>query len=301
MMNIKIIKLYLVFFVAFEMHAVGQIYTDKHSRPLLPGARAAAMADALTGDISEVSTLYGNPASLPFVEKQALLLDHFYEWTSAVATEVLAAPLHATEHHAVGLGAHVSHVGYLRRSRPYPASMIQYGMDGAYANVLSSGFSVGVRFGLRYTQNDHSAILTNSWSIGVTYYPSPDISYGVVYNAFGDAALAVNDSTLATRASPRRLQIGITMRYPSSFKRRLLTLALTNEKVFGETGLYYRFGVEVLPIGFLAARLGYFVGPTTAAVRYGAGIRTDYVEVDYAISPRQGLRFQEVSLLILLK
>lgn len=266
------------------------------------GARASAMADAYTADIYDIAVLYWNPASLSFLEKKSVMLDHFYEWKTAVMNDVVAVPIPLKGQQSLGLGASVSHLGYLRNHRPYHARAIQYGFDLGYARILSTGFSGGIRVGGRYSHSENSDFFTSSWSLGITYYPSPGISYGLVLGDIGEDVSTLNGGTLTKQASLRRLQVGITMRYPLSLQRRLLTLALTNEKIFGETGLYYRLGFEVNPFEFAALRVGYFVGPLTAAARYGLGFKTDLFQVDYAIAPStHSFRFQQLSLSILLR
>jgi hypothetical protein len=79
-----------------------------------------------------------------------------------------------------------------------------------------------------------------------------------------------------------------------------VTLSLANEKIFGEAGLLYKGGLEVCPFAFLALRWGYLAGLNVALARYGAGIRTDVVQLDYAISPSlNDVQFQQLTLSII--
>jgi hypothetical protein len=260
------------------------------------GARAAVLSDAY-----DVTSTYWNPAALSFLQKSFVVVNHFQERDQNAMSENIAIPLLRSTN-GLAIGASVAHLGY-RMESPQGANFrfIQYGLDIAYARALSRSLSLGVRIGTSYGRTETVQLQVASSSFGLMYSPFPWISYGIAYNGIGWNIRYSYDTTSTSlhRENPQRsLQISITMRYPQSlFKPSVLTLTATNERDFRENALRYKAGIEACPVKFLALRIGYQFGPSAAAASYGAGLRFERVQVDYAISPsREVDRFQQLSL-----
>jgi hypothetical protein len=75
------------------------------------------------------------------------------------------------------------------------------------------------------------------------------------------------------------------MRYPSARQRQIVSIAFANEKIFSQPGLLYKIGLELWPLRFLALRSGYIAGGEAGIARYGIGVKSDILGIDYAFSP----------------
>src|ERR1041385_1602133 len=248
----------LNFLAVYMLHA--QIMNEGSIHLPLPSARGAAMGEAYTGEISDVSIMYWNPGSLPFLERTALILDHYYETQSGLMNDVIATPVWIAEGNAITIGGALSHLDYLGSGQVSSQRVFQSGINLSYARILAPGLSVGLTGTATYIDIEAKQRWTSSWMAGLTYYPSPEISYGIVFNDVLYGAQIQHSAILVKEELPRRLEMGISMRYPVSRKRRIVTLSLANEKIFNEAGLLYKGGLEVYPFPFVAVRWGYIAG-----------------------------------------
>jgi len=295
----------LVFLLSFLVINITQSQTGIAYTPstIGIGARAAALSDAYTADLCDVTSMYWNPASLSFLQKAFVVMNHFQEREQNVMSDNIAIPLLRSTN-GLAIGASVAHLGYIKDSpEGTQFRFIEYGLDIAYARAVSRSLSLGVRVETEYGQTESAHLGVASSSFGLVYSPFPWISYGIAYSGVGWKIRYSFDTTSTNphRENPQRsLQIGVTLRYPRSLLRpSVLTLTAANERDFRENALRYRGGIEVCPVRFLALRIGYQYGPSRASASYGAGLRFEWFQLDYAISPsRAGNRFQQASLSI---
>lgn len=279
-----------------------QIISEGSQELPLAGARAAAMADAYIADFTDVAVMYRNPAGLPFLREFSFLGDVYYEQHNSSLTTVAGGTVWLSPVDAFTVSGIVSSLGYFP-SDPNPhLQIVQYGADAAYGRIVAPGLSVGLEAGTRYLHSLAKDTWTSTWMVGVMYHPAPEVSYGA---AFHDAAYGPpdNDPLISSMVEfHRRLQIGMTLRWPFSHRPSIFTLSLGNEKIFGQTGLLYKGGVEYYPVPYFAVRGGYIAGPGVAIPRYGAGIRADLFQLDYAIAPSlNDVVFQQLTLTIKFK
>ena len=147
---------------------------------------------------------------------------------------------------------------------------------------------VGVGMSVRYAKSDVSNLWAASSSIGAFYSPSFEISYGIMLGGLGTGILFASNRSVTKLSSeklPRNLQAGVTLRFPSSPDETIFILSVANEKIFGEKGIRYKGGVEVLPIKFFTARIGYMAMEHLAVAHFGFGVQWDRYGFDYSISP----------------
>jgi long-subunit fatty acid transport protein len=283
--------------------AVSQTTVSYTTPTLGIGARAAALGDAYTADTQDASSLYWNPATLVFLQEPSVVFNHREDQESNAMNEDVAIPLLMGDD-GIALGASVSHLGYWKDSPQGPAfRFIQYDLDMAYARVIIPHLSLGLSIDGTYGKTETSRLWVASASFGLLYSPSPGLSYGIAYQGVGWKVGYSFDSTstaLHKENQIQSLQMGVTLRFPHSpSKPSLFTLTAVNEKNFRDHALGYKAGLEIFPIRFVGLRIGYHVNKTKAAARYGVGLRLDWLQLDYAISPsRQDDRFHQVSLSI---
>jgi hypothetical protein len=289
----------VLLFVGTSKVAYTQLLTPDSELPLLVGARGASLAEANSADITDVSVLYWNPGALGFLKKVSAVFDEYYEMRTAINNDMVAVAIPHISDGTLAIGAGISDIGYIKQVHPYDFQAIAYGFDIGYGAVFSQGFSAGFRMHGQLGHQANSNIFTNYWSFGVVYNPSTEISYGLSCTGLGQGLFLADSVSMVKESMSRRLEIGVAMHYPASHDRQFLTISVANEKVFGESGLYYKTGVEILPLNYVALRFGYSFGPVVSAPRFGVGLKTDYIRLDYAIAPSYAsTRFQQVTLSI---
>lgn len=267
------------------------------------GARNISLANANISEYHDISSLYENPATIAFIENSSVFLNHSQGSQTEGMEENFAIPAALSNSMMLGFGANVYDLGYLTKSAAPDERILEYGYDVTFAGEVTPTLSLGGTAAIH-----HGATESNSqawaafYSFGLDYVPSGDISYGMVYNGVGTEVsyLPSPDSSslvAASRQMTRSLEVGASMRYPSSesLRRAVLVLSFANEKVFGTTGLFYKGGIELRPFEFLQMRFGYVMGPGIAQPRYGLGIRESSFSIDYALYPQSSVVFQQFS------
>ncbi len=247
------------------------------------GARAASFADALVADAYDANTIYSNPAALAYLERSSAILNHSQERLINQMAENIVVPITARNAEALVIGLTLGHVGYLDLGTTSDFKVIQYGYDLAYAREISPTVSLGASINVRYARSSSSNTWGTSSSLGIFYVPSQQVSYGAVVGGLGSGILYNSDrvtTTLSSENLPRTLQVGLEMRFPEGPKPRLVTIALSNEKLFGTDGIRYKGGVELHLLKYLALRGGYFVEPGLQAPRFGVGFHSDRFQAD---------------------
>jgi hypothetical protein len=281
--------------------AVSQTPISYTTPTLGNSARAAALGDAYTADTQDASSLYWNPATLVFLREPFVVFNHREDQESNAMNEDVAIPLLMGDD-GIALGASVSHLGYVKNSPLGPAfRFLQYGFDIAYARAVIPHLSLGLSIDGTYGKTESSRLWATSASFGLLYCPSSGLSYGIAYQRVGWKIGYSFDGTstaLHKENQLQSLQMGVTLRFPHSpSKPSLFTLTAVTDKNFRDHVLGYKAGIEIFPIRFLGLRIGYCINKARAAARYGAGLRLDWLQLDYAISPsRQDDRFHQVSL-----
>ena len=280
--------------------------SDTHS---IIGARAAAFADSYVSDHSDVGAMYWNPASLAFVTRATIVANYALErvyGSDNLMTENVVAPIPLDSDWKFAAGFTLSHVGRQGAigSPLSGMSFHQYSIEAGLAKKLSPAFSLGVLVDGKYGRGSSIALGSATSSFGVFYSPIPGLSYGAVFQGVGWGIEygVVNGNTIPSRVKlDRSFQMGLSVSIPSRPGTEVVNLSLSNQKVLGVDGIVYKGGIEVIAMNFLALRSGYWVGPNTAAAKFGAGIFVGNFRFDYAASLSElEPRFHEVSLVYVL-
>ncbi|MDE3057009.1 MAG: hypothetical protein KGJ59_03520 [Bacteroidota bacterium] len=286
--------------IAIVHFAVAQYSGDPEGRWFSYGARASAFAGAYATQIQDVSSMYWNPATIAYLDGNSVLWDYFQEWHGKMKSELLAMPFTVGMGNAVAFGINATQIQLSDEFGKHTGSM--YGFDFASATELTSTFSLGIRGTAQYGTAGNEQLWTGSSAIGILYAPGPEVGYGMVLSGLGgEVQYSIDNGALVLKhqTTPRNLQLGLAMRFPSSKLERTVTISLANDKTFGTKGIRYNGAIEWLATRFLALRTGYVVSPTYAGAKYGIGIHTAGMLLDYAISPSTLTdQFQEITMSI---
>lgn len=260
-------------------------------------ARSASMANANVADRLNSNRMYANPALLPYnTNLSGLAVHSVYHSEKNVLTENVTASLFRSENRRLLLGTTFLSNG--PSSSPIGStdqlSFTELNVDLAYGQMLNSSLSMGFRLNGNYGQTESDNSFTTNASVGFVYAPSSMVSYGLVYkgtgfqNDFFGAGLSyfrpegAEATQLSTTKLPQRLEIGTTLRFPSLAEHPDFVLSFSNEKLFGESGLVYRGGIEIYVIDKMRLRGGYFHSPIAQGLRVGLGMEFGPVQMDYA-------------------
>ena len=268
---------------------LNSLNADTHA---IIGARAAALGDAYIAEAYDASTIYWNPAGLPFVyytQVAASFASEKLPTHDYITTENVAVPLPHIGNWSFGLGGTLHQIESIDANSPLKGlSYSQVGFDIGVARLIIPAFAVGGSIRTRYAKNNYSSLWAVSGSIGIFYAPSPGVTYGFIYQGMGSGITYPYYQTtdvfdLERGNLPRTFQAGLSMRYPENpTEQQILTICFTNQKVIGVGGLEYKMGVEAFLLPFLVVRGGYWTGPTSAAAKIGGGIHLGQFQIDYA-------------------
>lgn len=273
--------------IVISSTVAGQTPYDPEQQLFRYGARASSFAGAYVSEIYDLGSMYWNPASLSHLHRRTIFFNYQQEWAGKMKSELFAFPLPSGFVMSTAGGINAAQLTIPDQSHRQHLGLI-YGFDFVAAFRLAPTFSIGARNSVySYNMNTHST-WASSLSIGLLYAPSPDISYGMVLSDIGKTISFMSgvDSIALLRTSlPKRLSVGLTMRFPSSRSERIVSIILANDKTFGQRGLRYNGAIEWTINSILDLRTGYVVSPTYAGAKYGIGIHAGRVQFDYAISP----------------
>ena len=269
--------------------AYGQIPTYFVFRPEGLNMRQAALGDAACSEAFDVAGMFSNPASLNHLRETGVILTHVLDEGSHAQTEQVTLSLLSGTMFALAASATYTHGGELRPEGFAPVPIGEAGGDFAISMAIIPTLSIGAMGGVRKTEIA-SIPSTNQWGqAGMFYYPMPGIAYGIVYRIrTGSIYWFANGQNGFEREPTMRqnVEIGATMNYPARSERPVVTLALSAEKYFPGVALYStKGGLEVLPLPFLALRMGFKVGSVERVARYGIGIIIGPARLDAAVGP----------------
>lgn len=268
-----------------------------HSPPISFGTQAAALGNAYAAHVQDVSSMYWNPAAISFLEKRTVVVNAVMDSQTDVFHHMVAAPLWHSDDHFLAAGIVGSHFGR-QWYRPYFSN---YGVDIGYCAKLTPFLSVGTLVNLRYGQIIGSSLWAGSGTLGLLYYPSRGITYGIrlgglgpgiVYRQEGKRKTLSYDSQL-----PKGLTLGSTFRFPTTTSYSTVTLSFDCGLDLRSRDLTNGFGFELSPWKALTLRVGLARENTITMFRYGAGIQAGFLQVDYAYVPlSNGNHFHHSSL-----
>lgn len=259
-------------------------------------ARTYALGGANLADYHDVTVMSLNPAILIENDNShSIVFGGQQIWGSGLAQGSLGIPLFNNQRHAIAVGMNyhsqgIEDLNYLHATETdLQPDIRRFQFSTGYSIAINSKLSAGVHGNLIHSWNKFQKVWSGNIDAGILYTPTSSLSYAVALRNLGsDVRYSIDfDGTtiLKDRRSQKSLDLGATMQFPDNSDRSFFSLSLANKKIFGEDGLIYKGGIEFKPITSIALRTGYLRTPDENGPRFGIGLITDLVHIDYAIAP----------------
>lgn len=258
-------------------------------------ARSMALANATIADPLSSNGLYSNPALLPFSSNPSFTVHSSYNTHQKIISENVTAALYQDNDKELILGTTLFHNSNSKvpLTNTGQLAFTQINFDIAYGQMLTPSLSMGLKLNSIYGSVESGNAFTSNTSLGIIYAPSSSVSYGLVYKGTGYqnewlgsgiSYYSTNQlqTQITTKKLPQRLEIGATLQFPSLAQNPDFILSLSNEKLFGKSGLVYRGGLEIYLLEKLAIQGGYFHSPYSRGGRVGLRLLFDSININYA-------------------
>jgi len=266
------------------------------SRPFNAGARAASLGEAYTAETEDASALYWNPASLAFIPAPAIVAAFAMDWDRQSSSNSAGMPFQIADNQRVVIGLSSTLFGH-----PWlHPNFVDGGIDLGYANRIAPTLSVGLLTKIRDGGTVGSSLWTASAAIGVLYYPSPGISYGLAFRDIGSDVIYSYDNTHGylsyEKNLPRSMTIGSAFHFPSTSDHPYVNISMDSELLFGPSRFRNKGGIEIQPWSYLALRIGGLTSDSGNVLRMGIGFQFGSFQIDYVVSPGpKTAQFHEIS------
>lgn len=275
-------------------------------------ARSVALAGSTVADIYQNSSMNANPALIAFVKGINSVEFHNYKnWNTSLVQQTVTLPALRVDNHTIALQSTFMYdggnMGNLAGSRSLPKPDLQVFEAGlAYAYRFENNISVGILNTTSFARSSLSKVWTNYTDIGMVYAPEYNITYGLALRGLGTSVMyefdTAGNTILKSQNVRQVLELGATLKIPVESDAPFMALSFSNEKQFGNKGIWYKGGLEIFPVPMLALRTGMLFEPDEKifAPRYGLGLNLGFLKADYSISPKQlqAERFHQISLTI---
>jgi hypothetical protein len=266
---------------------------------------------------STVSDLYGrasigvNPA-LSGLYKSGIVFqaNSGHNWNTNLFQNTLTLPtLSVQKHHITARIGMINNgfdqIMFFEKSQLPEPDVKLYHAEAAYAYAFSDVFSLGVLQSITYAFNEDARFWTYFADVGIIYAPAENISYGLVFRGLGHEVnyeiIETGVTTLGSNLMQQSLELGSTFRFPIE-DRTFMSLSLANEKRFGESGIWYKGGLELQPNSMISIRGGalFHFGKSLFIPRTGIGFNFKYGSLNYMIAPKNmdGEYFHQIGLTI---
>ena len=316
---IRPLTVFTLFLILFcQNDALAQIQTDDSRKGVLSDqmldTRSLSMAGSTIADFygggpsiginAALSGLIHNPTFIQFNSN--------HNWDSNVMQHHLTLPTLANgpHHFTAQFGLFQQGIENLPFTNPptLPVPDVTiYRAELAYAIAFSDYFSIGTLQSISYVTTREEAQYWNYFAdIGLVYAPDGSISYGLIFRGLGHQTayeiIETGQTTLGSRLAQQSIEIGATLRYPVEENKTYLSISFSNEKRFGETGMWYKTGIEIFSASVISLRGGVMVNfdQSLFIPRTGLGIDAGMFKIDYMIAPKNliGEQFHQIGLTI---
>lgn len=285
----------------FQSVVQAQILTPDENKGVLfiqqLDTRSLSLGSATISDLFGRASIGTNPALSGLYPNDIVFqANSNHNWNSSFMQHTLIFPTVPIQNHHFTFRIGLLNQGYDQLDffgnvqLPEPDVKL-YHAEAAYAYAFSDDFSMGVLQRVAYTFNDDAQYWTYVADFGLVYAPADNISYGMVFRGLGHEVnyeiIETGVTTLGSQLMQQSLEVGATFRYPIE-ERTFMSLSFANEKRFGESGLWYKGGLELLPNSFLSIRGGalFHFGQSMFIPRAGIGINFKHGSLNYMIAPK---------------
>jgi hypothetical protein len=279
-------------------------------QPFQYDTRTISMGTATVADPTHLMSIHMNPGLLTFVRQpNAIQFEASQSWENNLQShQVMLPALEAGQHRvAVQLGYHRPGLSQtsLAGAIPDPVPALDMGqLHAAYAYSINHVLSVGVLNSFSFAYNPNAQFWTYNASTGLVYSPSESVRYGLVYRGLGRSItyefIEDGRTTLGSQSLRNALELGATLTFPVDTDQTYLAISLSNEKQFGESGIWYKGGIELKTLSYFYLRSGIMFNPDqdTYIPRFGLGVNVYQFQLDYALSYKNSPmgRFHQIGL-----
>lgn len=273
-------------------------------------ARSTALGEATVADPTNLSSININPAALSFVRHYNVVQVNSYQnWNNNLMTQNATFPVFAVDQHRFAGQLGFYHGGFNSTNpigeAPFPEpDLNMYQFDLVYAYSLENVLSFGILNSTTLAQNDIARYWTNFTSLGLMYAPSQTLSYGFALRGLGRSVeyqiTEEGSTTLGSQELRESIELGATIAFPVDNEETDVSLSLANEKRFGQNGIWYKLGLEGRALDIFKLRGGFLWHPDSEifAPRFGVGIDSETIRLDYSISAQERLneRFHQLGI-----
>ena len=313
--SIQLLVTFTCCFMLFcQLPAMAQTQNDSEKKGVLPNymndTRSLSMANTTIAD------LYGRPSiginaalSGLFNKPSFIQFNSNHNWNNNLMQHDLTMPTLSIGPHHITTRFGFLHQGFdilpfTNTSSLGEPDIRLYRAEFAYAIAISDYFSLGTLQSISFTTAGDKAQNWNYFAdVGLIYAPDGPVSYGIVFRGLGLETTyemtGTGPTTLGSRMARQILEAGVTFRYPIE-ERTWLSISFANEKRFGEDGLWYKGGVEIIPVSVINIRGGVLASfdQSLFIPRMGLGINTGTLQIDYMIAPKKliGAQFHQIGL-----
>lgn len=297
-----------------QNHAMAQVQNFDDRKGVLPNqmidTRSISMAGSTIADVLGSPSIGVNAALSALSNKPSFIqYNSNFSWNTKLMQHHLTLPTFSINHHHLTARIGFIHQGPASSSTSLTEPDItMYRAEFAYAIALSNYIAIGTLQSISYTNssgNEDAQYVNYFADVGLVYAPDGPVTYGLVFRGIGHETsyeiIEAGQTTLGSQLATQILEIGVTFRYPLE-DRTYLSISFANEKRFGEDGLWYKAGIDLIPYSFISLRGGAIInfGQSLLIPRMGLGIDVNVIRFDYMIAPYyvSGEQFHQIGLTI---
>lgn len=277
--------IFLIFF-AVTISAAQQVSTGLSFLTIGIGARPVAMGEAYTAVSSDHSSLYYNPASLSFQDRNEIMLMH-KQWIAETTTEYLGATI---------LGGAWNY-GFSIQSTSVSGievRLIPGDADGTFsARNIAAGGTLSYRFNDLLAAGISGKVLYEKIFIDEATGYGVDLGVSYRYNehlTFGAAIVNLGSmNQLRDQATDVPSTVRLGAAYSSLLTESISAIgAIDAVQPLKDDLLHIHTGLEFSYLSTASVRFGYQTGYEFRSFATGVGIRYASVMFDYAFVPFSG-------------
>jgi len=255
---------------------------------IAPSSRISSLGSAAIAYRTGASSLWSNPSLIAFDEQRSAQFTHI-EWIEGIKQEYAAFSSKLSKG-SVGVGIQLFDSGDIEGRDEFGDntgmySIVNVALSLGYAYTVTDWMSVGLTYKKLFQKISDEAAGGNAFDFGLTFKtPVKGLSFAASGRNYGRM-----DKLKNTRTNlPSNVALGCS--YTGTAAGIVCPYALLADVIiprYGDTGI--RLGTEILPVEYLALRVGYRNDSEFEDFSYGVGLNWERVSVDLAYSPMSGI------------